>query len=185
MRPAAPSADPALPSGPARHWRRLAWWSLFVAGNALLAMGSRSATCRWQTTRGSVGLAYLAVALPGHLLAFGALAGLLPLLMGLWPRSALSLSAVLLQGLWLCLLLVDAKVFTLYRFHLNAMVVNMVFGGALQDQVALSWKTWLQAGLLVAPSSRLKDCWPGHAGSCCPPGRAAAGSRRVGPSLRC
>ena len=38
MRPAAPSADTALPSGPARHWRRLAWWSLFVAGNALLAM---------------------------------------------------------------------------------------------------------------------------------------------------
>lgn len=153
MRPAAPSADTALPSGPARHWRRLAWWSLFVAGNALLAMAITLGNVPLaDNPGGSVGLAYLAVALPGHLLAFGALAGLLPLLMGLWPRSArpLSLSAVLLQGLWLCLLLVDAKVFTLYRFHLNAMVVNMVFGGALQDQVALSWKTWLQAGLLVA-----------------------------------
>ncbi len=100
---------------------------------------------------GGLGLTYLAIALSGHLLAFGALAGLLSLLLGLWPRTArtLSISAVLLQSLWLCLLLVDAKVFALYRFHLNAMVVNMVFGGALLDQVALSWKTWLQVGLVV------------------------------------
>ncbi len=88
MRPAAPSADPALPSGPARHWRRLAWWSLFVAGNAL-AMGITLGNVPLaDNLGGSVGLAYLAVALPGHLLAFGALAGLLPLLMGLWPRSS-------------------------------------------------------------------------------------------------
>ncbi len=153
MHPAAPSANTSPPSGPAHHWRRLAWWSLFVAGNALLAMAITLGNVPLaDNPGGSAGLAYLAVALPGHLLAFGALAGLLPLLLGLWSRSArtLSICAVLLQGLWLCLLLVDAKVFTLYRFHLNAMVVNMVFGGALQDQVALSWKTWLQAGLLVA-----------------------------------
>ncbi|MEQ3437063.1 DUF3413 domain-containing protein [Stenotrophomonas maltophilia] len=150
------SADaPAAPAleGSTRRWRRLAWWSLFVAGNAALAAAIALGNVPLRDNPGgSAGLAYLAIALPGHLLAFGALAGLLPLLLGLWPRTArtLSISAVLLQGLWLCLLLVDAKVFTLYRFHLNAMVVNMVFGGALQDQVALSWKTWLQVALLVA-----------------------------------
>lgn len=153
MHTAAPSTDaPLLPSA-ARRWRRLAWWSLFVAGNAVLAAAIALGNVPLRDNPGgAAGLAYLAIALPGHLLAFGALAGLLPLLLGLWPRSAriLSVSAVLLQGLWLCLLLVDAKVFTLYRFHLNAMVVNMVFGGALQDQVALSWKTWLQVGMLVA-----------------------------------
>ncbi|AYZ71000.1 DUF3413 domain-containing protein [Stenotrophomonas maltophilia] len=151
--PDAPAAI-ALPSaGPALRWRRLAWWSLFVLGNALLAtMITLGNVPLYDNPGGHQGLAYLAIALPGHLLAFGALAGALPLLLGLWPRSArtLSISAVLLQGLWLCLLLVDAKVFTLYRFHLNAMVLNMVFGGALQDQVALSWKTWVQVGLLVA-----------------------------------
>ncbi|EKT4445394.1 TPA: DUF3413 domain-containing protein [Stenotrophomonas maltophilia] len=151
--PDAPAAF-ALPSaGPALRWRRLAWWSLFVLGNALLAtMITLGNVPLYDNPGGRQGLAYLAIALPGHLLAFGALAGALPLLLGLWPRSArtLSISAVLLQGLWLCLLLVDAKVFTLYRFHLNAMVLNMVFGGALQDQVALSWKTWMQVGLLVA-----------------------------------
>lgn len=151
MSAAAPAA-PAL-EGSTRRWRRLAWWSLFVAGNAVLAATIALGNVPLRDNPGgSAGLAYLAIALPGHLLAFGALAGLLPLLLGLWPRTArtLSISAVLLQGLWLCLLLVDAKVFTLYRFHLNAMVVNMVFGGALQDQVALSWKTWLQVALLVA-----------------------------------
>ncbi|OBU52532.1 DUF3413 domain-containing protein [Stenotrophomonas maltophilia] len=149
---AAAPAPPAL-EGSTRRWRRLAWWSLFVAGNAALAAAIALGNVPLRDNPGgSAGLAYLAIALPGHLLAFGALAGLLPLLLGLWPRTArtLSISAVLLQGLWLCLLLVDAKVFTLYRFHLNAMVVNMVFGGALQDQVALSWKTWLQVALLVA-----------------------------------
>ncbi|WP_301655185.1 MULTISPECIES: sulfatase-like hydrolase/transferase [Stenotrophomonas maltophilia group] len=151
MSAAAPAAL-AL-EGFTRRWRRLAWWSLFVAGNAVLAAAIAVGNVPLRDNPGgSAGLAYLAIALPGHLLAFGALAGLLPLLLGLWPRTArtLSISAVLLQGLWLCLLLVDAKVFTLYRFHLNAMVVNMVFGGALQDQVALSWKTWLQVALLVA-----------------------------------
>lgn len=150
-----PAASPAAPAteGSARRWRRLAWWSLFIAGNAVLAAAIALGNVPLRDNPGGgAGLAYLAIALPGHLLAFGALAGLLPLLLGLWPRSArtLSVSAVLLQGLWLCLLLVDAKVFTLYRFHLNAMVVNMVFGGALHDQVALSWKTWLQIALLVA-----------------------------------
>ncbi|MCU1066245.1 DUF3413 domain-containing protein [Stenotrophomonas maltophilia] len=150
-----PAASPAAPAteGSARRWRRLAWWSLFIAGNAVLAAAITLGNVPLRDNPGGgAGLAYLAIALPGHLLAFGALAGLLPLLLGLWPRSArtLSVSAVLLQGLWLCLLLVDAKVFTLYRFHLNAMVVNMVFGGALHDQVALSWKTWLQVALLVA-----------------------------------
>lgn len=151
MSAAAPAAL-AL-EGFTRRWRRLAWWSLFVAGNAVLAAAIALGNVPLRDNPGgSAGLAYLAIALPGHLLAFGALAGLLPLLLGLWPRTArtLSISAVLLQGLWLCLLLVDAKVFTLYRFHLNAMVVNMVFGGALQDQVALSWKTCLQVALLVA-----------------------------------
>ena len=151
MSAAAPAA-PAL-EGSTRRWRRLAWWSLFVAGNAALAAAIALGNVPLRDNPGgSAGLAYLAIAPPRHLLAFGALAGLLPLLLGLWPRTArtLSISAVLLQGLWLCLLLVDAKVFTLYRFHLNAMVVNMVFGGALQDQVALSWKTWLQVALLVA-----------------------------------
>ncbi|SMR80380.1 MULTISPECIES: DUF3413 domain-containing protein [Stenotrophomonas] len=153
MDAALPDATAAALPGPARRWRRLAWWSLFIAANAVLAalIALGNVPLR-DNPGGTLGLAYLAIALPGHLLAFGALAGLLPLAIGLWQRNAraLSVSAVICQGLWLCLLLVDAKVFALYRFHLNAMVANMVFGGALQDQVSLSWKTWLQAAAMVS-----------------------------------
>ncbi|WP_313344556.1 sulfatase-like hydrolase/transferase [Stenotrophomonas sp.] len=140
------------PSYPRARWQRLAWLSLFTALNAgiacAIALGN---TPLGDNPGGALGLGYLALALPGHFLAFGALVSLVPLALGLWARSPRPLlaSAVVLQGLWLCLLLVDAKVFALYRFHLNAMVLNMVFGGALQDQVALSWQSWLQAAAVV------------------------------------
>lgn len=184
--PCPPLSPPPLPSKvPPSAGSRLAWWSLFIVSNAVLAAAIALGNVPLRDNPGgATGLAYLAIALPGHLLAFGALVGLLPLLLGLWPRRArtLSVSAVLLQGLWLCLLLVDAKVFTLYRFHLNAMVVNMVFGGALQDQVALSWKTWLQVALLVAAVFTAEGllawaCWKlllrRHriGAGCCRPGR--------------
>ncbi|KAG1531734.1 hypothetical protein G6F50_016543 [Rhizopus delemar] len=81
-----PAAAPATPAieGSARRWRRLAWWSLFVAGNAVLAAAIALGNVPLRDNPGGgAGLAYLAIALPGHLLAFGALAGLLPLLLGL------------------------------------------------------------------------------------------------------
>ena len=147
-----PRSPAPLPAPP--RWTRLAWLSLFTAINACVAIAiALGNTPLDDNPGGALGLGYLAIALPGHFLAFGALVSLLPLAVGLWPRSPrpLVVSAVLLQGLWLCLLLVDAKVFALYRFHLNAMVMNMVFGGALQDQVALSWQSWLQSlGVLAA-----------------------------------
>jgi membrane-anchored protein YejM (alkaline phosphatase superfamily) len=140
------------PTHPPARWQRLAWLTLFTALNAgiasAIALGN---TPLGDNPGGALGLGYLALALPGHFLAFGALVSLVPLALGLWTRSPrpLLVSAVVLQGLWLCLLLVDAKVFALYRFHLNAMVLNMVFGGALQDQVALSWQSWLQAAAVL------------------------------------
>ena len=127
-----PSSLPACTPSPSTRWQRLAWLSLFTALNAgaaiLIALGN---TPLGDNPGGGLGLAYLSVALPGHFLALGAVVSLLPLLLGLGLRAprGLLVSAVVLQTLWLCLLLVDAKVFALYRFHLNAMVLNMVFGG--------------------------------------------------------
>lgn len=64
--PDAPAAI-ALPSaGPALRWRRLAWWSLFVLGNALLAtMITLGNVPLYDNPGGRQGLAYLAIALPG------------------------------------------------------------------------------------------------------------------------
>jgi uncharacterized protein len=144
----------ATASPSAVRWQRLGWLTLFTAINACVAVAIvLGNTPLNDNPGGALGLGYLAVALPGHFLFFGALVSLLPIAFGLWAKTPrpLLISAAALQGLWLCLLLVDAKVFALYRFHLNAMVLNMVFGGALQDQVALSWQTWVQvAGVLLA-----------------------------------
>ncbi|WMJ69945.1 DUF3413 domain-containing protein [Stenotrophomonas sp. 24(2023)] len=163
--PHSPAPAPVPPA--ASRWQRLAWWSLFMVANTVLAMLIALDNIPLAANPGGhLGLAYLAIALPGHLLALGALAGLLPLLLGLWARSTrpLTIASVLFQGLWLCLLLVDAKVFALYRFHLNAMVANMVFGGALGDQVSLAWRTWLQVGAMgasvfVAQGLLAWACW--------------------------
>lgn len=139
---------------PASRHDRLIWASLFASLNALIALSIVASYVPWSANPGgTLGKAYLVIALPGHCLAFGALTMLPALVIGLWPRRtrALTGAAIVCQGLWLCLLLVDAKVFALYRFHINAMVLNMVFGGALHDQVSLSWTNWLQvAGVLVA-----------------------------------
>lgn len=155
------------PTGAAGRWPRLGWWSLFIGANLLLALVITVGNIPLADNPGGrLGTAYLAVALPGHLLALGAVAGLLPLVVGLWARSTrpLTVGTALFQGLWLCLLLVDAKVFALYRFHLNAMVANMVFGGALGDQVSLAWSTWLQAtavgaAVFAAEALLAWACW--------------------------
>ena len=157
----------ALPSFRSLRWHRLAWLSLFTALDGVIAMCIVSTNIPWSTNPGgTLGKAYLALAVPGHLLAFGTLAMIPAAAIGLWPRSGrpLALLAILGQGLWLCLLLVDAKVFALYRFHINAMVLNMVFGGALQDQITLSWVSWLQAGgvllaVFAAQGMLAWACW--------------------------
>ncbi|MDV3468192.1 DUF3413 domain-containing protein [Stenotrophomonas sp. C3(2023)] len=133
-------------------WPRLAWLTVFTFLNALVAIAITSGNIPWHDNPGGrLGLGWLSLALPGHFLFFGALVSLLPALLALLCRSQrpLTAAAVATQGLWLCLLLVDAKVFALYRFHINAMVLNMVFGGALQDQVSLSTGNWLLAGAVL------------------------------------
>ncbi|NIJ68481.1 sulfatase-like hydrolase/transferase [Xanthomonas sp. 60] len=145
-------AAPSTPLPAADRWHAFAWLTLFTALNAAVAIAIAMGNIPWRDNPGGpLGQIYLALALPGHFLAFGSLASAVAAALALFRcnRRALTLAAVIGQGLWLCLLLVDAKVFALYRFHLNAMVLNMVFGGALQDQVSLSPGSWLQVVAVV------------------------------------
>jgi membrane-anchored protein YejM (alkaline phosphatase superfamily) len=57
---------------------------------------------------------------------------------------------VLSFGIGLALIATDAKVFELYRFHLNAMVMNLIFGGALQDNLSFSLNLWLTILAIVS-----------------------------------
>jgi membrane-anchored protein YejM (alkaline phosphatase superfamily) len=125
-----------------------AWPTAFVLVNALLASVIAcsniplSGLDHWQA------IAFLLLALPGHFLFFGAALVLPAWLLGRLsgrPRRMTAV-AVVLQLLWIVLLVADAKVFALYRFHLNAMVANMLFGGALTAQVTFSAGMWAQIG---------------------------------------
>jgi membrane-anchored protein YejM (alkaline phosphatase superfamily) len=146
--------------------RNLAWLTGFVLVNAAMAVLIAASNIPFTDTHwDGRSVLFLLAALPGHFLFFGGLLALPALLLGRLLRSPrwMIACAVALQALWICLLLADAKVFALYRFHLNAMVLNMLFGGALQDQVTFSPGMWaliaLAAGLLLALETALAWLW--------------------------
>ncbi len=153
-----------------------AWLTVFLLGNALLASLIACTNIPPAGLDGGRAIAFLLLALPGHFLFFGALLALPAWLLGRIsgrPRWGMAL-AVALQFLWIVLLVADAKVFALYRFHLNAMVANMLFGGALSAQVSFSAGMWAQIGgglalvlaleiLMAWGASRLVSRLPGLA----------------------
>ncbi|MGO1072957.1 DUF3413 domain-containing protein [Lysobacter sp. CA199] len=133
--------------------RALAWLTGFTLSNAAIAIGIAALNIPFAHLAEHWKAAFfLTLALPGHFVFFGALLGLIPLLLGWTGRRMrwMTVSAVILQAAWICLLVTDAKVFALYRFHLNAMVANMVFGGAMQDQVVFSGTVWGLIALAVS-----------------------------------
>ncbi|GAA5075761.1 DUF3413 domain-containing protein [Lysobacter panacisoli] len=142
--------DPASAAASPRH--RSAWLTGFILANALLGslitcsnIPLASAASDWRSAL------FLLLALPGHFIFFGALVALPAWVVGRLVRNPRWMigTAVALQSLWICLLLADAKVFELYRFHLNAMVANMIFGGALSDQVTFSAGMWVLIAFAV------------------------------------
>lgn len=155
-----PPENSGPPDSPARmespitvSQRAFAWLTGLILGNAALAVLITCANIpltgvarQWHSAL------FLILALPGHFIFFGTLVALPAWLLGRVLRDPrwMIASALLLQTAWICLLLADAKVFSLYRFHLNAMVLNMIFGGALQDQVTFSPSMWTLIALAVA-----------------------------------
>jgi membrane-anchored protein YejM (alkaline phosphatase superfamily) len=94
---------------------------------------------------------FLPLALPGHLILMSLLLalGAYPLFILLCPRLAVAL-ITLIYSVFIIIVFTDTKVFTLYRFHLNSMVWNMLLGGALREIVAFSTTLWWLISLLCA-----------------------------------
>ncbi|RPE81404.1 DUF3413 domain-containing protein [Vulcaniibacterium tengchongense] len=152
--------------GPGHRRRPLAWLTGFTLANVVLAILVAARNIPFAELGAPAPLLFLGLAMSGHFLFFGGLLGLPAWIVGRVLRSArwLTVVAVLLQTLWLALLLADSKVFALYRFHLNGMVANMLFGGALQEQVTFSprmWATLAAAGaaLLAVQIALAWGCW--------------------------
>jgi uncharacterized protein len=98
---------------------------------------------------------YIAAALPAQFLLLNILLGLGVFLVSLsvpWMawKKALSL---LCFSLVIFIVLVNNYTFLLYRFHINGMVINLVFGGALLNNLSFSFSMWLSvlgSGLGIA-----------------------------------
>ena len=51
--------------------------------------------------------------------------------------------AVVLFALAQFIVIANVKVFSLYHFHLNGMVINLLLSGALLENIAFSWQMWV------------------------------------------
>ena len=122
------------------------WLIYFVAFNALLAaLITTSLVPASQLLTLSRGSFFLGLALPGHFFFF-ALLLYFPLALAarlLRSSKKLILPVAILYTLFLMTIFVNAKVFELYRFHLNGMVVSLITSGEATQILSLSAATWL------------------------------------------
>jgi uncharacterized protein len=124
------------------------WWGWLFLGTLLLACVIASRYFGAANIESSGGLlAFRGVMLVSH---FGLLSGLLllPLLLLILavPHRALNLTVgTIWVTLILCGLLVDTQVFHLYRFHINAGVLNLLFGGAAFETFVFPPEMYAQA----------------------------------------
>src|SRR5688572_1895555 len=118
---------------PERQQQLLRWWGmLLLLTTALSLLFSARYFVGTDLDASNGALAFRAVMLIGHLTVLSAmLLSPVALLAWAWPRprwvvtfGALWSAAVLLA------LLLDTQVYLLYRFHINAGVLNLLFGGA-------------------------------------------------------
>ncbi len=95
----------------------------------------------------------------GAFLAFIPALLLIPLALA-WPRRRLQLGlAVGLSSFMLFTTLIDTVIFQQYRFHFNAEVFNLLFGGAAGEILVFGWSMYLQSGLLVLAIVVVEFLW--------------------------
>ena len=63
-------------------------------------------------------------------------------------KHRLSIAIILFTAAQL-IVITNVKVFNLYHFHLNGMVINLLFSGALLENIAFSWTMWLSIGVIL------------------------------------
>lgn len=102
----------------------------------------------------NLGKLYLVAALPAQFLLINLLCGLIIFIISLalpWMAWKKSISALVFT-LAIFIVLANNYIFLLYRFHINGMVLNLLFGGALLNNLSFSLSMWMSvigAGLGV------------------------------------
>ena len=82
-----------------------------------------------------------------HFTALAALLAVVPWLMTRFGvrRAISTATAVLIFGTLLLVVIVDAMVYALYKFHLNSMVWFLLTQGAAMETLSFSSQTWFTA----------------------------------------
>jgi hypothetical protein len=129
------------------------WWGWLVLGTLVLAcFVSLRYFAVAELEFSPVVLLFRGAMLASHFALLSALL-LFPvlLLILLVPRSTVALPVgVLCATLILCALLIDTQVYHLYRFHINAGVVNLLFGGAALETFVFPKEMYVEAGLVFS-----------------------------------
>ncbi len=126
------------------------WLFVFAILNSLLMSGINLSQINVPTEW--VSAVYLVTAMTVHFLMLSVLLSLLIKILYLPCRSPAwrNRLCIFVFGTAQLIVITNLKVYGLYHFHLNGMVVNLLLGGALLENLAFSWVMWGSiAGLVV------------------------------------
>lgn len=146
---------------------RVGWLGPFLVFNLILLLGfaARYAAAGGLSLTPLAGLFFATMA-SGHMTTLGLLA-LLPAVVAIaiLPKTRLAppLAAVGMSAL-VGYLLLDLRVYQLYRFHVNAAILDMIFSDAATDIFVFSWATYTKAagaaaGLVAAEWLLAQALW--------------------------
>ncbi|HEX7116538.1 MAG TPA: DUF3413 domain-containing protein [Steroidobacter sp.] len=150
-----------MTSCPSRLSRRplLRWWGGFLFSTVLLEI---AIALRYYAAAdldvSPPSMLFRAAMLVSHFTTLSALLlSPVPLLILLRVRASLAIPLAWLISVALLLgLLVDTQVFQLYRFHINAGVLNLLFGGAAAETFVFSGAMYARAALIAAGVAALQ-----------------------------
>lgn len=125
------------------------WLAAFATFNAVVLTLINLAYRQWPESLGSQ--AYLSFGMLFHFATLSFVVALIPLGVNalVHSRKILIWLAVSLFTLAQLIVITNLKVFNLYHFHINGMVINLLFSGALLENLAFSWIMWLSISILL------------------------------------
>lgn len=133
--------------------KSVSWAFWFLLFDAILAMGIGTLYIKATNLPADLlSRLFLAISFPAHFASLALLAlPLLAIVAFIHPnRRLITILAVLYGSGLLVFVLIDAMVYSLYRFHLNGMVWNLVTSGVANEVLSITWKTWVTFCAIVA-----------------------------------
>lgn len=124
-------------------------WLILI--NAILAMliSTRYFQFLPEFPSDSLGGIFIFVSIWGQMALLSALIGFISIPFLLLPRIAQRVIQSSLASIGIIVLIIDTVVFAQYRFHINIMVVNMIFAGQIVSFPLITWLTVIGGGVLL------------------------------------